>query len=54
MIRKFVGFVSIMALVFAFSGCGTATTDADDHCTVDPNASDCAKEEPAPEPDAEP
>ncbi|WP_158212908.1 hypothetical protein [Fibrobacter sp. UWB5] len=46
MIRKFIGFVSILAVALAFAGCGTASSDADDHCTVDPNAADCANEEP--------
>ena len=53
MIRRFVGFVSIMALATVFSGCGTASTESDDHCTVDPNAADCASEEPE-EPAADP
>ena len=53
MIRKFIGFVSILALSLAFSGCGTASTESDDHCTVDPNAADCAGDEPA-EPAADP
>ena len=47
MIRKLIGFASILALALAFSGCGTASTEADDHCTVDPNAPDCVKDEPA-------
>ena len=46
MIREFIGFVSILAVALAFAGCGTASSDADDHCTVDPNAADCANEEP--------
>ena len=46
MIRKFIGFASILAMALAFSGCGTASTEADDHCTVDPNAADCATVEP--------
>ncbi len=54
MIRKFVGFASILALALAFAGCGTASTEADDHCTVDPNAADCASGEPAEEPAVEP
>ena len=54
MIRKFIGFVSILAVALAFSGCGTASTESDDHCTVDPNAADCASEEPAEEPAGEP
>lgn len=54
MIRRFVGFVSIMALATVFSGCGTASTESDDHCTVDPNAADCVNEEPAEEPAGEP
>ncbi len=54
MIRRFVGFVSIMALAAVFSGCGTASTESDDHCTVDPNAADCVNEEPAEEPAGEP
>ncbi|WP_163437856.1 hypothetical protein [Fibrobacter succinogenes] len=53
MIRKFVGFVSILAVALAFAGCGTASTESDDHCTVDPNAADCANEEPE-EPAADP
>ena len=53
MIRKFIGFVSILAVSLAFAGCGTASSDADDHCTVDPNAADCASEEPE-EPAADP
>ena len=53
MIRKLIGFVSVLALALAFAGCGTASTDADDHCTVDPNAADCVKEDPAANP-AEP
>lgn len=47
MVRKLVGLVSILALSLAFAGCGTASSEADDHCTVDPNAADCVKEEPA-------
>ena len=57
MIRKFIGFVSILAVALAFAGCGTASSDADDHCTVDPNAADCASaepEEPAADPAGEP
>ena len=53
MIRKFIGFVSILAVALAFAGCGTASSDADDHCTGDPNAADCANEEPE-EPAADP
>ena len=47
MIRKFVGFASILAVALAFTGCGTASsTQSDDHCTVDPNAADCTGDEP--------
>ncbi|PWJ67194.1 hypothetical protein SAMN05720473_10164 [Fibrobacter sp. UWB15] len=54
MIRKLIGFASILALALAFVGCGTASTESDDHCTVDPNAPDCVKEEPAADPAGEP
>ena len=50
MLRKFIGFASILALALAFAGCGTASTESDDHCTVDPNAADCTKDEPADNP----
>jgi len=57
MVRKFVGFASVLAVTLAFAGCGTASTQSDDHCTVDPNAADCASgepEEPAVDPAGEP
>jgi hypothetical protein len=50
MIRKLIGFAPVLALALSFAGCGTASTESDDHCTVDPNAPDCAKEEPADNP----
>ncbi|MBR5411496.1 MAG: hypothetical protein IK114_00415 [Fibrobacter sp.] len=50
MVRKFIGFASILAVALAFAGCGSASSEADDHCTVDPNAADCATEEPADNP----
>ncbi|MBR4397636.1 MAG: hypothetical protein IKT05_00405 [Fibrobacter sp.] len=50
MVRKLIGFASILAVALAFAGCGTASTHADDHCTVDPNAADCANEDPADNP----
>ena len=50
MVRKLIGFASILAVALAFAGCGSASSEADDHCTVDPNAADCATEEPADNP----
>lgn len=42
MIRKIVGFVSIMALALAFAGCGGSSTgSSEDECTKDPNALGC-------------
>ena len=42
MIRKLVGFASIVTLVFAFTACGSSSTSSeDDECTKHPDSEMC-------------
>ena len=42
MIRKFVGFASIVTLAFAFTACGSSSTSSeDDECTKHPDSEMC-------------
>ena len=45
MIRKLVGFASMMALALAFAGCGSSSTNSEeDECTKDPESVNCKVE----------
>jgi predicted component of type VI protein secretion system len=47
MIRKLVGFASMMALALAFAGCGSSSTNSEeDECTKDPESVNCKVEAP--------
>ena len=47
MIRKLVGFASMIALALAFAGCGSSSTNSEeDECTKDPESVNCKVEAP--------
>ena len=47
MIRKLVGFASIVTLAFAFTACGSSSTNSEeDECTKDPESVNCKVEAP--------